>query len=93
MEFKERNNTTEKGSNSLYGGQEDNSGQSWDTLPGGARYTSSRTNTEQAGQLVCFVSTKTFNGKDTNPQNISLVRLLGPEMVKILRRRGGGKDR
>ena len=49
-----------------------------------------RTKTQQTGQLVCFVSTKTFNRKDTNPQNISLVRLLGPEMVKNLRRRWGG---
>lgn len=97
MEFKGGNNTAKKGSNSLHGGQEDNTGQSWDMLPRGAHQMSSlgkETNIQQTGQLVCFVSTRTFNGKDTNPQNISLVRFLGPEMVKNLRRRqGGGKDR
>lgn len=36
MEFKGGNNTAKKGSNSLHGGQEDNTGKSWDMLPGGA---------------------------------------------------------
>lgn len=81
MEFKERDKS-ERGHNSLYGGQEDNSGQSWDTFPGGAHeqlWATGQTHSRLASLSALFLP-KLLIGR-TLTHRASL-RLLGPEMVK-----------